>query len=96
MADPYHPAYDIARAPPHPLVYASLEPCYSSRRVKRMDLHKPKTTYTVGRGPLNDFVLDDEQSGQIGEYHQVHDVFALRQFQTGFTARYRSWVELSV
>ena len=62
-----HPAAGSASVPSHPLVYASLEPRHLSRHVKRMDLHKPQTTYSVGRGPLNDFVLTDEQSGQIGE-----------------------------
>ena len=61
------PNCDFESAPPHPLIYASLEPCYSPTLVKRMDLHDPKATYTIGRGPLNDFVLDEEESGQIGE-----------------------------
>ena len=61
------PDCDFKSVPPHPLIYASLEPCYSPTLVKRIDLHDPKATYTIGRGPLNDFVLDEEESGQIGE-----------------------------
>ena len=61
------PNCDFVSAPPHPLIFASLEPCYSPTPVKGMDLHDSKATYTIGRGPLNDFVLDEEQSGQIGE-----------------------------
>ncbi|KZV63455.1 hypothetical protein PENSPDRAFT_691631 [Peniophora sp. CONT] len=62
------PRIDFADLPPHPLIYASLEPCYLPS-YDRMDLHKPKARYTIGRGPLNDFVLDDPQSGQIDWTH---------------------------
>ncbi|KZV68094.1 hypothetical protein PENSPDRAFT_736154 [Peniophora sp. CONT] len=60
---------DFVKLPPHPLIYASLVPCWSPSPLRRMDLHKPKTSYTVGRGPLNDFVLHDDRSGQIDWTH---------------------------
>ncbi|KZV66503.1 hypothetical protein PENSPDRAFT_84648 [Peniophora sp. CONT] len=65
---------DFANVPPHPLIYASLIPSRSPHLLRRMDLHRPKTKYTVGRGPLNDFVLDEERSGQIGmsQAHLAH------------------------
>ncbi|KZV63454.1 hypothetical protein PENSPDRAFT_210356 [Peniophora sp. CONT] len=66
------PRTDSANPPPHPLLYASLEPCYLAGYLAgydHMGLHKPKTKYTIGRGPLNDFVLDDSESGQIDWTH---------------------------
>ncbi|KZV61689.1 hypothetical protein PENSPDRAFT_285557 [Peniophora sp. CONT] len=60
---------DFTSVPPHPLIYASLVPSRSPHRLRRIDLHKPQTKYTVGRGPLNDFVLDEDRSGQIDWTH---------------------------
>ncbi|VDB94811.1 unnamed protein product [Peniophora sp. CBMAI 1063] len=60
---------DFTSVPPHPLIYASLEPAHSPHRLRRIDLHRPRTKYTVGRGPLNDFVLGEEYSGQIDWTH---------------------------
>ncbi|VDB82671.1 unnamed protein product [Peniophora sp. CBMAI 1063] len=62
-------ASDFGSLPPHPLIYASLEPCYSPSFVQRIDLHRPQTRFTLGRSPQNDFVLEDRQSGQIDWVH---------------------------
>ena len=42
----------------HPLLYASPIPINESRGVPRIDLHKPKAVYSVGRNPQSDVVLD--------------------------------------
>ncbi|VDB94807.1 unnamed protein product [Peniophora sp. CBMAI 1063] len=60
---------DFTSVPPHPLIYASLEPTHSPHRLRRIDLHRPRSKYTVGRSPLNDFVLGEEYSGQIDWTH---------------------------
>lgn len=60
---------DFVNVPPHPLIYASLEPRCSPSFARRIDLHRPQAKYTIGRSPMNNFVLDDEYSGQIGESH---------------------------
>lgn len=57
---------DFVNVPPHPLIYASLKPRHSASYARRIDLHRPQTRHTIGRSPMNDFVLDAE-TGQIGE-----------------------------
>ncbi|VDC06676.1 unnamed protein product [Peniophora sp. CBMAI 1063] len=59
----YHP--DFASSPPHPLIYASLVPWHSSKGLLRLDLHKPKSTYSIGRAPSNDFTFENRKISWI-------------------------------
>lgn len=47
----------------HPLLYASFTPVDASSKVPRIDLHKPKVLYSVGRNPQCDIVLDSQCLG---------------------------------
>ncbi|VDB94823.1 unnamed protein product [Peniophora sp. CBMAI 1063] len=44
----------------HPLLYARLQPIDVSPNVPRIDLHKPKRSYSVGRSPESDIVLSSQ------------------------------------
>ncbi|KZV73377.1 hypothetical protein PENSPDRAFT_295910 [Peniophora sp. CONT] len=59
--------FDFESSPPHPLTYASLVPWHSCKYLRRLDLHKPKFMYTLGRAPTNDFTFESRDiSWQCG------------------------------
>lgn len=71
LADMATTPKDLTSRGAHPLLYASLMPIKPLTKVSRIDLHKPKALYNVGRNPQSDIVLTSQHIGMSIDKREI-------------------------